>query len=212
MLHQPLSNADPIDQGDDLRLIISELKHRSRNMFTLVQVIATQTLMEADDLDLARQALGARLQALGLSYSLLGEEQCTDADIADIFERIVHHHLSVAPERLSIYGPALRLSLRAARSLAMAFHELATNALKYGALSNTHGIVSVRWHHHADDRDGFRFEWREHGGPAVAAPTRSGFGSDLIRNCLVAATGSKAQALFASDGVIWTAGDRACHR
>lgn len=212
MLHQPFSNADPIDQGDDLRLIIGELKHRSRNMFTLVQVIATQTLLEAENLDLARQALSARLQALGSSYSLLGDEQYADADIADIFEHTVRHHLGVAPGRVSIYGPALRLPPRAARSLAMAFHELATNALKYGALSNAHGIVSVRWHQHAGDRNGFRFEWREHGGPAVAAPTRSGFGSDLIRNCLVAATGGKAQALFASDGVIWTAGDRACRR
>jgi len=209
MLHQPTLRANPIGRNshdDRLRMIVDEFRHRSRNMFTIVQVITTQTLIEAQDLEQARQALTSRLQALARSHELLDEDRWADADVAGIFDRTVRLHLGVPSARLLAHGPALYLRPRAAQSLSMAFHELATNALKYGALSNTNGLVAVRWWDQDIDGRGIRLEWREHGGPPVTEPTRSGFGSNLIRTCLAAGVGGRTHARFAPDGVIWTVG------
>ncbi|HKY80063.1 MAG TPA: sensor histidine kinase [Sphingobium sp.] len=209
MLHQPILTVDPVvdnNHDDRLRMILDEARHRSRNMFAIVLVVATQTLIEAENLDQAREALTARLQALARSHELLHDDQWMNADVAGIFDRTVCQHLGVPPARLLAYGPALHLQPRAAQSLSMAFHELATNALKYGALSNANGIVSVRWWGQDTDSGGIRFEWREHGGPPVREPTRSGFGSDLIHTCLAAAAGGRPHARFSPDGVIWTVG------
>jgi two-component sensor histidine kinase len=104
-----------------------------------------------------------------------------------------------ADRRINISGPDVELQPKPALALALAVHELATNAVKYGALS-TKGKVSVHWSNDAES--GFRFSWTESGGPTVVEPTRKGFGSRLIERILAADFGGDARTYYRPDGVV----------
>ncbi|HYE28526.1 MAG TPA: HWE histidine kinase domain-containing protein [Allosphingosinicella sp.] len=178
------------------RLLINELNHRVKNTLASVQAIAFQTLRGEVPLAEARARFEARLMALSRAHNLLTEENWGGASL----ERVVAEataHLGGAG-RFDAAGPDLRLAPRAALALAMALHELGTNAAKYGALSADGGQVAIAW---TVDGDRLRLEWRERGGPAVAPPTRRGFGSRLIERGLDADLGGHAALHFDPAGV-----------
>ncbi len=161
-----------------------ELSHRLKNTLTLVQSIASQTLRNAPSLDAARDALAARLIVLGKAHDILLAGRTDSASV----DRVVQEALSLHDDtgrRFRVRGPSLFVGPSAALSLGLMLHELATNAVKYGALSVPTGCVTVDW---TVDGTGaaaeFRLDWREQGGPPVTPPTRRGFGSRLIQRGL----------------------------
>ena len=129
----------------ELEMVHHELGHRLKNVLTMVQAIASHTLRNAPSMDLARETLAARLVALGRAQNILIAQSVDEADIEELVHTVLDVHSAEEPERFRIRGPRLRLNARAVLSLALILHELATNAVKYGALSNEHGHVDIVW-------------------------------------------------------------------
>jgi PAS domain S-box-containing protein len=179
------------------RLLINELNHRVKNTLASVQAIAFQTLKGDIPLEEARSRFEARLMALSRTHNLLTEENWGGAPLRRVAEDATEH-LGGAAGRFDIGGEPIWLAPRAALALSLAFHELATNAAKYGALSIDTGRVSIRW---ALEGDRLAIDWVESGGPPVVAPARRGFGSRLVERGLEADLGGSAQLLFERDGL-----------
>ena len=179
------------------RLLINELNHRVKNTLASVQGIAFQTLRGDVSLAEARSRFEARLMALSAAHNLLTEENwggaCLDRVVKDATE-----HLAGESGRFEVAGEPLRLAPRAALALAMALHELGTNAAKYGALSVEGGRVSIVW---TQSGNRLRLEWRESGGPPVEPPARRGFGSRLIERGLAADLGGPPRLRFEPEGL-----------
>jgi two-component sensor histidine kinase len=180
-------------------LLINELNHRVKNTLTMVQAIATQTFKGVDAG--ARDDFEQRLLTLSNVHSLLTDESWESAELHAVIRASLRPHLGSARERLSFEGPNLRLRPKGAVALSMALHELATNALKYGALSVDGGSVSLTWTTH--DRR-FRLRWQEAGGPVVRPPARTGFGSRMIERGLSAELQGEVRIDFRVDGVVCT--------
>ncbi|CAN5409077.1 hypothetical protein BH10PSE2_BH10PSE2_25220 [soil metagenome] len=159
------------------KLMIDELNHRVKNTLATVQSIAMQTARSHDDPRSFAQGFQARLMALSHTHDLLTRSHWEGADLRDI---LTHETEAHGLQRISLNGPPVPLAPAAALSLGMIFHELATNAAKYGALSAGEGRVMVDWSlaNQADRQ--LKIEWRETGGPSVEQPQRRGFGSRLV--------------------------------
>ena len=166
-------------------LFVREIKHRIKNTMAIVQAIARQTLRAVSDAD--REAFFARLQALAGAHDLLTAESWSQASLGDVVDRALEPFKEEHRERFFIDGPdGIRLDAQKSCLVSMALHELATNAVKYGALSNTSGRVHLAWEILPADppHRRFRLRWQEHGGPPVEPPERRGFGSLLIQQAL----------------------------
>ena len=180
---------------DHLKLLLNELNHRVKNTLAVVQSIAALTLKDTDPG--ARAAFEERLLTLSAVHSLLTDESWQGASIASV----VGASLRAARERVSFAGDDLRLKAKSAVALSMALNELGTNALKYGALSTERGAVTVRW----TTGDGrFRLRWEETDGPAVAEPSRRGFGSRMIERGLAAELQGEVRIDWRPEGVVCT--------
>lgn len=185
------------------RFLNRELSHRLKNTLTMAQAIVAQTLRNAPSLDEAKEALVARLIALGKAHDLLLEGETESAEMDAIITDALAIHDDSAPGRFRLDGPPILIGPKAALALSLMMHELGTNAAKYGALSRPDGCVSVAWSLDGDDRDPtVRLCWAESGGPPVAMPARKGFGSRLIERGLSGAVGGETVVDFAPDGVI----------
>jgi two-component sensor histidine kinase len=185
---------------DQRRLLLHELNHRVKNSLAIVQSIALQTLRGATSLEDARHALTERLVALAKAHDALTRESWEGAELHDLVAG------AIAPladaERFHLEGPPVRLSPALSLSLALALHELATNASKYGALSTERGVVTISWEIDGPlDAMRFRLCWRERGGVPVSPPTRRGFGTRLIERSFSAELGGSATIDFAPEGV-----------
>jgi two-component sensor histidine kinase len=180
---------------DHLKLLLNELNHRVKNTLAIVQSIAALTLKDVDAG--ARAAFEERLLTLSAVHNLLTDESWQGASIASV----VGASLRTAHERVSFAGEDLRLKPKSAVALSMALHELGTNALKYGALSTGRGAVAVRW---TTGNGRFRLRWEETGGPAVAAPSRRGFGSRMIERGLAAELQGEVRIEWRPEGVVCT--------
>lgn len=158
------------------QLLIGELAHRLKNTLSMVQAIASQTLRGA--LDQGRlDAFDSRLQALGVAHDVLVNRDWVGADLRMTVDRMIAVFDRNA--RIRVNGPPVALGARAALAVALILHELGTNAVKYGGLSNDAGTVAIEWQ--VDETGTLTFEWRENGGPPVVTPSRKGFGSKLLR-------------------------------
>jgi PAS domain S-box-containing protein len=165
-------------------LLLSEMQHRIRNTLAMVQAIANQTLRSASVEE--RTAFNARLRSLGNAYDLLTSEKWDRAPLSDVVRTALAAFQEQHRERFLIDGPTdVFLDSRKSLGIAMMLHELATNAVKYGALSNRRGQISVTWElMQFEKSDGVKLSWKERGGPPVALPTRKGFGSRLVKQAL----------------------------
>lgn len=173
----------------DQRVLNRELSHRMKNTFAMVQAIATQTLRRVSD-RIPVEAFMQRLLALSKAHEVLLQENFDAAGIDPVVRSVLRTF--VQPDRVHVAGPDIVLGPRATMSLSLLLHELATNALKYGALSNDAGRVHVSWD--LVDLDGeveLTLRWREEGGPAVSEPRSKGFGSRLIGMGLIGTGGSE---------------------
>lgn len=185
-------------------LLIHELNHRVKNTLAVVQALAFQTLRDVGDKEQARASLDARLVSLSAAHDLLTAESWEGGDLETVVRRALHAWRGKGgAARFNFCGEPLRLRPKALLALSMALHELATNAVKYGALSNEAGAVEICWDINRASGE-FRFNWVEHGGPAVEPPARRGFGSRLIERGLAADVGGEVRLVFPATGVQFT--------
>jgi PAS domain S-box-containing protein len=182
-------------------LLLNEIKHRVKNTLAIIQAIAVRTFRKAPPEE--RASFIARLHALASAHDLLSEEQWDRAAVAVIVRRALAPFQDRGQERFRLEGPETRINADKSLLLAMALHELATNAVKYGSLSNQAGEVSIRWEA-MDSPQGpqLKLDWRESGGPPVAPPSRKGFGTGLIERAFNHQ--GAAQFEFRPDGMICT--------
>jgi PAS domain S-box-containing protein len=185
------------------QVLIHELNHRVKNTLATVQSIASQTLRNADTTQEAKEALENRLFALSRAHDVLTRENWEAASLQEIVAQAVEPYRCYGGHRIRFEGPDVRISPRMALALAMAFQELATNAVKYGALYNEHGRVGIHW----TIEDGvkppcLRLRWEEMGGPPVKAPERFGFGTRLIERSLAHDLDGTAKIRFEPNGVV----------
>lgn len=180
------------------RLLAAELNHRIKNLLAMVSGIVNQSLRGQDEpLDAVKRRLSDRLQALAAAQDVLMMASRHGADLRQLVEVVLAPHRS--GERIAFDGPSVTLSSKCALAMALALHELGTNAVKYGALSQDGGHVDVSWR----NEDGeFHFRWQESGGPHVAAPQRRGFGSQMIEKVLGSYLGGTAKIDFAPEGIV----------
>jgi two-component sensor histidine kinase len=179
-----LGMARQIARGETLHtLLINELNHRVKNTLATVQSIASQTFREAGDPAEARRKFDARLAALGRAHNVLSDEKWDTADLREIVEGVLEPYAAGNRQRLHMSGPEVRVAPRTALMISMALHELATNAAKYGALSNGTGEIFIDWSPEPDgDAEDLRLTWTERGGPPVQPMERKGFGTRLIQD------------------------------
>lgn len=183
-----------------MSLMIHELNHRVKNTLAVVQGLARQTFAVSASLEQARDDFTARLVALAGAHDVITDQNWAGANLRDLIERAVAGQLQ-GGTRLVLQGPPVGVAPKTALSLALAFHELVTNALKYGALSNPAGAVTLAWS--VDAAEGrLRLVWTEAGGPPVAAPVRRGFGSRLLERALAADLGGKVVLRYEPEGLV----------
>jgi two-component sensor histidine kinase len=185
------------------QLLVNELNHRVKNTLAIVQAIAGQTFRGGEAIEQAREAFTARLMSLSRAQDILTVERWRGADLRKIIAEGLDHHAG-GGDRIALEGPAVRLSPRAATAMAMAVHELSTNAAKYGALSVPEGRVEVAWEIHRSEKEEERFTfcWKELGGPRVEKPAQKGFGSRLIERNLAAELSGEATIAYEPAGII----------
>jgi PAS domain S-box-containing protein len=179
-------------------LLIGELNHRVKNTLASVQAIATQTLRHTASPGEFSKTFSGRIQSLARAHGMLSATTWQGARLDELI--LDQLRLGTIDEtRISIKGPEVSLAPASALRLALIFHELSTNANKYGALSSPAGRIDLTWSTAADT---LRISWVETGGAGVKAPTRRGFGSALIEQSIAADSG-RAVASYRTDGVTW---------
>ena len=162
-------------------LLLHELSHRVKNALATVQSMAVQTLRNASILDGFKDVFLARLMALSGTHDLLTQGKWHVTNLRDVLEAELRPYLCDGHNPWNIRGPDIQIDAKMALALGMAFHELATNAVKYGALSVPEGRLDIRWENRLiEATNRLQISWVEMGGPAVAKPTKRGFGSRLI--------------------------------
>ena len=183
-------------------LLVGEIKHRIKNTLATVQAIASRSMSTASHAE--REAFNARLRALANAHDLLTNENWDRALLHDVVDRALKPFQDNQRERVLISGPGeVCISANAAQLLTMALHELATNAVKYGALCNEAGKVRIEWEELTQPRPMARLCWQESGGPAVSEPAHKGFGSLLLERVFTGELGV-AHCEFPPEGVTCT--------
>jgi two-component sensor histidine kinase len=196
--------ATTIARGEMLHdLLIDELNHRVKNTLAILQAIAVQTFRSASKAE--REKFEGRLGALAEAHNLLSTEKWQGSELVDVVNLVLRPYLLNNPERMRMFGPKVPLSPRLAVVLSMILHEIATNAAKYGALSNDTGTIALDWEIIAENgKPKLRLIWAEAGGPPVTAPVQRGFGSRLIERSARDQLGGEATVDFLPRGVVCT--------
>lgn len=188
---------------EHVKLLLNEVNHRSKNMLSVVQAVAQRTI--ASDRGDFIERFSERLQALAANQDLLVKNGWRGVDIAELVRSQLAHFGDLVGSRITLEGPPLRVAATAAQAIGMALHELATNAGKYGALSNAQGEVSISW---TIDPEGagerrFSLSWTERGGPQVHPPARTGFGTEIIRDLPAGQLAAEVALDYSSGGLSW---------
>ena len=182
--------------------LLAELNHRVKNNLSTVQALAHQSLASSSTPEEFQRSFDARLMALSRAHDLLMRETWTSAGLGQIVAETLAPFRLDEDGRIVIGGPEVRLSPTAAVTMTLAFHELATNAARFGALSSPNGQVAVEWSVGQTEAGGVvNLIWRESGGPDVPPPTRRGFGSRLIERGAARELGGRVRLEFEPEGV-----------
>jgi two-component sensor histidine kinase len=181
------------------RTLIEELNHRVKNMLTVVNAMARQTLATSPSLEDFSDKFIRRIDALGRTHSLLSREQWAHVQLRDVARDSFEPYILDGKNRISLDGPPVALDPKSALALGLVFHELATNAIKHGSLSNHKGRVAMSWNF-KDDRL-IALQWQESGGPKVIPPTRGGFGSRLIHLELTHELNGEVELIYDASGL-----------
>lgn len=184
------------------QLLVNELNHRVKNTLTTVQAIANQTFKGSYRDGEAQARFEGRLFALAKTHDVLTRENWEGAELHDIIAEVIEPYSRAVDDRFEIDGPHLLLDPSTALSLAMAVHELTTNAAKYGALSVPAGRVAIQWKTTLGNPEHLIFRWEEKGGPLVSPPTRRGFGTRLIKRSLARELSGEVHLKYEPSGLI----------
>jgi PAS domain S-box-containing protein len=189
---------------ENVRLLMREVNHRAKNMLGLVQAVARQTV--ATNAKEFLQRFEERIAALAKSQDLLVKSEWKGVDLQALARsQLAHLQDAIDDRRIALAGPPVSLTAAAAQTIGMAFHELATNAAKYGALSTSNGLVALSWQivSEAAGEPRLRLTWVESGGPAVVPPTRRGFGSTITGRMAQMNLGGEATITYPASGLQW---------
>ena len=185
-------------RSDEARQMLArEVNHRSKNLLTIVQAIARQTAARSPQ-DFVR-TFGERLRALAANQDLLVKSEWQRLDLADLIRSQLEYFGAIG-SRIMLSGPPVTVPPSAAQALGMALHELATNAAKYGSLSNDSGKVKITW---AVEGDAFCMSWRETGGPKVTTPGATGFGTTVLEKMTASQMSGDVSIDYSPEGVVW---------
>jgi PAS domain S-box-containing protein len=188
----------------NVEFLMDEVNHRSKNLLGVVMSVARQT-GGPDNQEFVRR-LSDRIGGLALSHDLLAHSLWQSVDLESLVQAQLFHFKGLFGTRITICGEAVNLSAASAQTIGLALHELATNATKYGAMSDDNGKVAISWEMtgtagSVDSR--FAFRWRESDGPQVVAPTRHGFGSTVTGKMVKVSLDAKVSAEYAKSGFVW---------
>jgi PAS domain S-box-containing protein len=184
---------------EQVHLLMREVDHRAKNMLCLVQAIAHQTAAREPKDFIER--FTERIQALAANQNLLVRNEWRGVDVEDLTRAQLAHFADLIGSRIITHGPKLHLNAVAAQTIGLVFHELATNAGKYGALSTEAGRVDIRWE--MTDRDAFTVSWAERDGPPVFQPEKRGFGTIVIDAMAKHNMNGVVDLDYAASGVTW---------
>lgn len=178
-------------------IAMGELKHRVKNVLATVTAIARQTFVNGDEEREASRMFEDRLASLARAQEVLTSRNWEEADLQTVIDTALKPY---SPDRFHIDGPQVNVAAHTVTALTLAFHELATNAVKYGSLSRAGGVVSIVWSKSPDETR-VALEWRERGGPEVSVPAKRGFGSKLIERLLASELQAEVRLDFAPSGL-----------
>lgn len=181
------------------RILVNELNHRVKNTLAIVQSLAMQSFPRTEGNAPATAAFTARLVALAKAHDVLNQSSWGQTSLADVVATAIGPFMGHDEPRFVTGGDEVSVDPQLSLALSMAFHELCTNAVKYGALGVPGGYVTIHWQRDADDR--IDVLWREQGGPPVVEPTRQGFGTRLIRHSVGSRNDAQISLDFAPEGV-----------
>jgi two-component sensor histidine kinase len=185
-------------------VLLAELDHRVKNMLANVSIIAQLSGRGARSVAAFTEALEDRIQAMAAAHALARNAGRQGAPLDELVRTVVGP--CGGPASIEIAGKAVTLGRRATHALALALHELTTNAVKYGALSTPGGRVSVSWHQTGGrgNEPVVRLVWRESGGPAVEANPAKGFGLTFVQDLIGRELGAEVRCEFPATGFIFT--------
>jgi two-component sensor histidine kinase/CheY-like chemotaxis protein len=185
-----------------IRMLMNEVNHRSKNILSVVMAIAQQTAAASRDEFVQR--FSNRIHALAVNHDLLVKSQWKSIDISDLVRGQLAHFGDLVGRRISLDGQLLFLSATAAQCIGMVLHELSTNAVKHGALSSEEGRIEITWKVKIGPADPlFTLTWMESAGPPVVAPAHKGFGTTVITKMAAMNLDGETHLDYASSGLIW---------
>jgi len=188
---------------EQIQLLVREVHHRAKNMLSVVQAIAGQ-LMVTDPKDFTRR-FSERISALAASQDLFVKGEWNGVDMSELVRSQLAHFKDLIGPRIRLDGPPLHISASACQTIGMALYELATNAGKFGSLSNDAGTVDIVWRREraSGGEDRFSIRWVERGGPPVQPPERRGFGSKVLGVVSRGSLGAEVDLIYAVEGLEW---------
>ena len=190
------------ERADRAEFFVKELTHRARNMFSIISAISRQIAKYSRSMAEFQAAFESRLNALSTSYRVFEKENWQAAPIRDLVRSQISFVVKQSTPQIDFSGPEIRLQPTPAEYLGLAIHELATNAVKHGALSVPTGTVDIRWA--VDEKaNTFEFHWLEHDGPPVTPSERQGFGSAILKSIVPAACSGTADLAVTPMGMSW---------
>lgn len=198
---------------EHVKFLMREITHRSKNLLAVIQAIAGQTAKTVSSIDEFRERFGRRLQGLSASHDVLVQQNWLGAPLIELVRKQLAPFFDADSPRVEVGGPNVVVSVEAAQAIGLAINELATNAIKYGALSGASGKVMIAWapKRTSEHEDGLEISWTEIGGPPVMAPSRTGFGQVVLKQMIEVSLGGSACTEFQTEGLRWSASIPAAH-
>ena len=193
--------------ADHLRFLMREMSHRSKNLLAVIQSIAGQTMRTSSSKEDFQSRFEQRLQGLAASHDILVDQNWEGAALSHLVRRQLAPFVDLDSERLVVAGPDVDLNSTAAQAVGMALHELATNAVKYGALANAYGKISIDWHFQGaagEPAPTLILTWVEVGGPTVQPPTGQGFGTAVVAKMAPNSVSGVGTLEYPPSGLRWT--------
>ncbi|WDZ76733.1 sensor histidine kinase [Ensifer adhaerens] len=188
---------------NEIRFLMREVAHRSKNQLTVIQSMLNQSVYSAESASDFADSFRKRIAGLARSTDLMIANAAQGVDFRELAQNQLQPFTPDDPKRVILSGPALRLDTQIAQTLGMALHELATNATKYGALANTTGVVKLSW---SLEDEGIAIRWREEGADLAGKPTdpiRKGFGTLVLERMLGMALNAALERVMHADGIEW---------
>ena len=192
------------------QLLMAEVNHRAKNLLSVVQAVAQQTASSGDPLTFTAR-LSDRISGLAANQDLLVKNLWHGVEVNELVRSQLAHFKNLIGTRIFLNGPESTVTAAASQAIGMAVHELATNAVKYGALSNANGQVHVEWQLTAGPDSQFLMSWRESDGPPVKAPTRKGFGQTIIKRLVESSVDGDVKVDYSEIGFSWHLGTAAAN-